>query len=783
MDQPDKPASNNTDTALSPQRTSIGVKLPLIVIGLMLFAFLVYTFISIRISQGSLAENLKEDLQSEAIEKIGLIENTLTDAQTIAINLSTAVESGSFDRDSLNELIQKNLINNDQIYGSTVAYEPYQFEENQFYWSPYYNRTQENTLKFTQLGNSEYDYFNQEWYSLAKQSLDPALSPPYFDAGGGEIWMVTWSIPFTDKDGNFKGVATTDIDFSIIQKIITDTQVGKTGYAFLIDSKGTILGIGKKGGDFEVMTDSMVDAGTSTVTVNWTELINEMMNGKSGYVEVTDVNGVPLYVSYAPIGLNTGWSIGLAHPREEILQQTTDLQSSLIAYSFLSAILFGGVIYFFTRSITTPLGQLTRAASLIAAEKPENIRDQLRTPIQIQTQDELEDLASAFNKMASNLDQLLEGLEDKVTERTRELEESRKQSERRAGELQAISEISKLIAGEQKLTKLLPLITRLVSERFGFYHTGIFLIDENKKYAILQATSSEGGKNMLARGHKLEIGESGIVGYVGKAGTPRIALDVGLDAIYFDNPDLPETRSEMALPLTVRNKIVGVLDLQSTKSGAFTDAELNTMSILADQVAVAIENAKLFQQTQQALAEAETLYRLNTQEGWKEFSREEPTIGYYQTLTDGNKLYKPLATDETREVMKLGEGLIKNTDETSQQAVIVIPIKLREQVIGTLKVKAPEQDRSWSKDEINLVKVISERLSLALENSRLLQESQNKAATEQIISDIATKIGASVRTENILRTTALELSGLLNNADIFIDLESKKVSAEKKDSR
>lgn len=159
MDQPDKPASNNTDTALSPQRTSIGVKLPLIVIGLMLFAFLVYTFISIRISQGSLAENLKEDLQSEAIEKIGLIENTLTDAQTIAINLSTAVESGSFDRDSLNELIQKNLINNDQIYGSTVAYEPYQFEENQFYWSPYYNRTQENTLKFTQLGNSEYDYF------------------------------------------------------------------------------------------------------------------------------------------------------------------------------------------------------------------------------------------------------------------------------------------------------------------------------------------------------------------------------------------------------------------------------------------------------------------------------------------------------------------------------------------------------------------------------------------------------------------------------------------------
>ncbi len=772
MDQPDKPATNNTEVALPPQRTSIGVKLPLIVIGLMLFAFLVYTFISIRISQGSLTENLKEDLQSETEDKIGLIQNTLSDAQIIAINLSTAVESGNFNKDSLNQLIQKNLEKNDQIFGSTVAYEPYQFEQSLYYWSPYYNRTPDNSLRFTQLGNLEYDYFNQEWYVLPKQNLSPTLSSPYFDAGGGEIWMVTWSIPFSDKNGNFRGVATTDIDFSKIQQIVRDTQIGKTGYAFLIDSKGTILGIGEKGGDFEVMTDSMIAAGTSTVTVNWTELINEMMGGKSGFMEGTDINGVPLYVSYAPIGLNTGWSIGVAYPREEILQKTTDLQSTLIAYSFLSAILFGGVIYFFTRSITIPLGRLTQAASQIAAEKPENIREQLRTPIQIQTQDELEDLASAFNKMAFNLDQFLEGLEDKVTERTRELEESRKQSERRAGELQAISEISKLIAGEQNLPKLLPLITRLVSERFGFYHTGIFLLDDNNKYAILQAASSEGGKNMLARGHKLEIGESGIVGYVGKIGAPRIALDVGLDAVYFDNPDLPKTKSEMALPLTVRNKIVGVLDLQSTKSGAFTDSELNTMSILADQVAIAIENARLFQQTQQALAEAENLYRLNTQKGWKEFSRNEPTLGYHQTLTGGNKLIKLLETDETRRAVNLEEEMIRDTDETAQEAVIVIPIKLREQVIGTLKVKAPEQDRSWSKDEINLAKVISERLSLAIDNARLIQESQNRAAKEQIISEVTARISSSINLQNILQTAVEELGNAMPGSEVVIKLQN-----------
>lgn len=780
MNQSEQPYTNSTELSAPPPRTSIGIKLPLIMIGLMLFAFLVYAYISIQINQGSRIENLKEDLQSETADKVKLIQSTLNEGQAVAISLATAVETGQFDENRLRQIIQSTLTRNNQIFGSTVAYEPYQFNPDLYYWSPYYNRTPENQLKYTQLGNSEYNYFNQEWYIIPRQNLIPTLSSPYYDAGGGNIWMVTWSIPFYDESGKFKGVATADIDFAKIQNIFTDLQIGRTGYAFLVDSDGLILGIGDRGGDFKAMSDSMIEAGNSSVAVGWSELIDSMVRGRAGFKEAIDVNGVPLYIAYVPVGLETGWSLGLAYPREEILEQNTELQSTLITYSFLLALLFGGVIYFFTRSITIPLQQLTLAASQIAAEKPENIKDKLSTPILIRTQDELEDLASAFNQMAFNLNQFLEGLEDKVRERTEELEASRVQSERRAGELQSISEISKLIAGEQKLPILLPLITRLVSERFGFYHTGIFLLDNSNRYAVLQAANSEGGKIMLIREHKLEVGGSGIVGYVAKFGVPRIALDVGLDAVFFDNPDLPNTRSEMALPLTIRNKIVGVLDLQSVNPGAFTDAELNTMSILADQVAIAIENARLFQQTQQALAEAEALYRQNTQEGWKEFSREEDTIGYHQTLTGGIKLYAPVETDEIRQVMNRGEAMVMNTSEATPEASIVVPIKLRGQVIGALKVKAPENDRSWTRDEINLTEAISERLSLAIENSRLIQESQNRAATEQIISDIATKIGTSVRTENILRTTALELSQLLNNADIFIDLNTKSKNPEEK---
>ena len=771
MDQSKQPVTNDTDTILPDQRTSIGIKLPLIVIGLMLFAFLIYTYISIRVSQGSLNENLKKDLLSDTQTNIGLIQSTLTGSKTIAVNLATAVESGSFDEKSLNQIIQSTLINNPQVFGSTVAYEPYQFQKDLYYWSPYFNRTAENKLKFTQLGNAEYDYLNKDWYLLPKQSLTPTLSAPYFDKGGGEIWMVTWSVPFLDENGNFRGVATADIDFSNIQKIFINAKLGKGGYAFLIDSNGTILGIGEKGGDLEAMKDSMVTVGTSSVTVKWAELIKSMTDGESGYMEVTDINGVPLYVSYAPVGLDTGWSLGLAYPREENLQKTTSLQATLVIYSFLSALIFGGVIYLFTRTITNPLRQLTLAAGEIASGDPETIRKQLQNPIQLQTQDELEDLANAYNQMALNLNQSLERLEERVRERTLELEEARIQSERRAGELQAISEISKIIAGEQKISILLPLITRLVSERFGFYHTGIFLLDDTNTYAVLQAASSEGGKVMLAREHKLEIGESGIVGFVGKFGTPRIALDVGLDAVYFNNPDLPETRSEMALPLIVRNKIVGVLDLQSKQSGAFSETETNTMSILADQVAIAIENARLFQQTEQALTEAEALYRQNTQESWREFSNEEPIVGYHQTLTGGNKLFAPLESDEIRQVMNRGEALIQSTNTTSQTASIVIPIKLRGQVIGTLKVKAPEKERHWSRDEINLVEIISERLSLAIENSRLIQESQSRAAKEQAISEVTAKISSSIDLNTILATAREELRSAFPGADVNIKLQ------------
>ena len=178
-------------------------------------------------------------------------------------------------------------------------------------------------------------------------------------------------------------------------------------------------------------------------------------------------------------------------------------------------------------------------------------------------------------------------LEQRVEERTAGLTQKTEQ-------LRATSYIARKTAEVQELAALLDTVARLVTDQFGFYHTGIFLLNETGNQAVLQAASSEGGQRMIERGHSLSVGSQGLVGYVAAQKKPRIALDVGADAIFFNNPDLPMTRSEVALPLVVRNKVLGVLDIQSDKPQAFSADDIDVLQTLADQIAIAIENARLY---------------------------------------------------------------------------------------------------------------------------------------------------------------------------------------------
>jgi putative methionine-R-sulfoxide reductase with GAF domain len=197
-------------------------------------------------------------------------------------------------------------------------------------------------------------------------------------------------------------------------------------------------------------------------------------------------------------------------------------------------------------------------------------------------------------------------------------------SEHRSGLLQASAEVSRAVTEIRDRDELLSRVTELISDRFGYYHVGIFLIDDSGFNAVLRASNSPGGQRMLARGHRLAVGMSGIVGFVTGAGRSRVARDVGYDAHYLNNPDLPETRSELALPLRVAGRVIGALDVQSVEPDAFEPEDVSVLAALADQIAVAIENTRLLQQSQIALQEARAAQRRTIRQEWDAFVGYQP---------------------------------------------------------------------------------------------------------------------------------------------------------------
>ncbi len=604
---------------------------------------------------------------------------------------------------------------------------------------------------------SDYYQGDEEWWQSAYNNGEGSIfiGQPEFDQSSSTFAVIIAIPLFAHDTSEVIGVLRTTLDIKSISAVLNQANLG-TGQVELYVANG--MEILSEGGDFMPGQPGALS----------------LPADRSSYGEMT-YDDVPSLVSRVPvIGRNPmladtirnlGWTIIVQKDREEGLAPIRSQTQSITLISLLLVGFTTILAFYASQILARPILSLTKVAEQVGS-------GDLNARASIKSEDEIGTLASTFNKMTGELSQSLSTLERRVAERTMDLEIARQQSEKRASDLLTIGEISKLILSEKNLETLLPLITRLVSERFGYYHAGIFLLDETGQFAALQAANSEGGRRMLERGHRLEVGESGIVGYVAKSGSPRIALDVGLDAVYFKNPDLPNTRSEISLPLIVRGRTLGVLDVQSEKPGAFTETDTGTLTILADQIAIAIENARLFQQTQQALNESMAWYRQNIREGWAALSREESLIGYQQTLAGGRKLTKPIETDEIREAINSGNVLIVQPEDDNKAAYMVVPVKLRGQIIGTLKIHAPTENRAWSRDEINLANAVSDRLSLALENARLIQESQKQVIKEQTISEVTSRIGTSIDMKNVLKTAVEELGRALPGSEVMFRFES-----------
>lgn len=356
--------------------------------------------------------------------------------------------------------------------------------------------------------------------------------------------------------------------------------------------------------------------------------------------------------------------------------------------------------------------------------------------------------------MLKTLEEEHVALEQRVEERTAGLTKKTEQ-------FRAASAIARKTAELQDLASLLNTVARLVTDQFGFYHTGIFLINETGDHAVLQAASSEGGQRMIEKGHSLSVGTQGIVGYVAAQKKPRIALDVGIDAVFFNNPDLPMTRSEVALPMLVRNKMLGVLDIQSDKPQAFNADDIEVLQTLADQVAIAIENAHLLDETQAAIIQLEALTAVRTREAWSRKLRERSRIFTYTPL-----------------------GLRAEKLPQHEGEAVRIPILLRGQKIGNISI-ARKGDVTWSKLDENLIQDVANQVALAVDNIRLLEEATQHARQEQAVGKLANRFSQSLDLDTLLQSAARELGQLpdVSEVSVAIGQQTEQTSPPRKRSQ
>lgn len=412
--------------------------------------------------------------------------------------------------------------------------------------------------------------------TLGSQASEPWMEPirqgqPY----RGPVVLSEYQLPvmmigqpILGPEGGVIGGLAAQVDLTTMWTVIADTRIGQSGYAYIVDESGYLL-----------VYQRLADLSQQLTLA---ELIGSdadaILSGESATYR--GVNGVPVIGVSAPMSYKE-WTVVAEAPRSEVYasvyRSTWWVGGALVAS--IAAMVLAVVIV--DRRVIHRLGKLQTGVEMLAS-------GQFDIKLQLTGHDELNALALAFEWMAGELQELYAELEHKVADRTRQLE-------RRTIQLETAAEVSRAASSTLDPQRLVSQTVDLIADRFNLYYVGLFLVDETGEWAVLRAATGKAGRQMVAQGHRLKVGGTSMVGWCTANAKARIALDVGAEAVRFDNPLLPDTRSEMALPLISRDQILGALDVQSTEEAAFDEADIAVMQTMADQAAGAIENARLFE--------------------------------------------------------------------------------------------------------------------------------------------------------------------------------------------
>ena len=563
------------------------------------------------------------------------------------------------------------------------------------------------------------------------------VHPPSYSPSMGQMSVLVTQ-PVLDQRGAVVGVLAGRASMDTLSKIMLERAgLGQTGETYLV------------GANHAMLTESR--SGEEGIYVR-TEGSNAAIRNHA--------HGSGLYDGYwdEPV-------VGVYHWLPELEVALLAEQGQTEAFSSLYTMLAvnAGVVLvavmlavagslFVTRSIANPLADLAETATQIADGDLERVAT-------VKREDEIGAVAQAFNQMTTRLRDLIGSLEQRVTERTRDLEQ-------RSAYLEASAEVGHAAASILETDQLMRQVVDLIRERFDLYYVGLFLVEG--EWAVLRAGTGEAGRVMLARDHRLRVG-AGMIGWSIANAQARVALEAGEDAVRRVAAELPETRSEAALPLRSRGRVIGALTVQHVQSGAFDQDTIVVLQTMADQVAVALDNAHLFAEAQAALEAEHRAYGELSRAAWTDLLRARPDLAYRSDehgVTGAGDVWRP----EMEQAWQEGRTIQIPNPISHIPYPLAVPIKVRGHVIGVLDTHKPGDAGEWTPAEIALLETLTDRLGEALESARLFQDTQRRAAREHLVGEITTRVRASMDADSIMQTAVRELGAALGTDRAFVRL-------------
>lgn len=590
--------------------------------------------------------------------------------------------------------------------------------------APLLNQDESNTDAYTQINDLRQN--NPETRSTIVVSR----------AAGGIIEMVqTVSLRNTDNVLGYL-VARVNVQDAILPTLQFDDAIFPA-YSFLLSDSGLL-----------VVNSEYADSAELSRT---TAAVDRAFQNEVGFEIYRIDNGTGDEVGgyFAPIQ-GTPFILITQVSTEAILGRTTDyFGAGGFAISIgIAVILLLGIVSIYNYDLTRPIRNLQRA---IQAASVGNFEEPVPD---INRRDEYGDLARSFVEMREQTQVLITDLERRIARRTRDVETTQ--------------EISRVAVTQRDLQRLMDDVVNLIIERFGnIYHAQIFLLDNDKRFAVLRASTGVIGQELIARGHRLAVGSVSVIGQVTSQNEIIVARDANESEVHKRNEFLSETRAELAIPLRIGNVVIGALDVQSRESATFDNEQIVVLETMADQLAIAIENTRLYQESLQRLRTIENQSRMQTKNMWQNYlfdRRTNSIVHQAGTATDTD-------LDHMRErAMISGKPIVGNPTER-QTLPIAIPLILRGEPIGVIAWELPAKD--YNGDKIQLAQDLAERVALSLDNTRLFEQSNRATERERIVNSISAQLTIQTDVDEILQTAVKEVGKALQVPQVSIRLSRR----------